>query len=88
MDPQSVKSAGGLMPGEHSDKMKGEWMSIDDRNNDSAMMAVDGEEKFYTDHTRNCTGISGPRLWSDDEEVNRLWDKYGKPIPNGTSVLS
>lgn len=45
---------------------------------------LDGNDsKFYTDHARNCTGISGPRLWSDDEEVNKLWDKYGKPISNG-----
>ena len=39
---------------------------------------------FYSNHTRNRTGIMGPKQWSDNEEVNRLWEMFGKPLPNGT----
>lgn len=34
-------------------------------------------------HHKNTTGIAGQRNWSDDEEVNRLWEKYSKPASNG-----
>ncbi len=41
-------------------------------------------------HRKNTTGIVGHRDWSDDEHVNRLWEKYSLPVPNsktGNMVL-
>lgn len=34
-------------------------------------------------HHKNTTGIIGQRNWSDDDEVNKIWEKYSKPAPNG-----
>lgn len=42
--------------------------------------------KMYISHCRNTTGVIGPKFWSDDEEINKLWEKYGKPISNGISI--
>jgi len=33
-------------------------------------------------HHKNTTGIIGQRNWSDDDEVNKIWEKYSKPAPN------
>lgn len=70
-----------LMP-ESADMMNEDTsFGKDEVGSNEPRLSEDG--KFYTDHARNCTGIAGPRLWSDDEEVNRLWDQYGKLVSNG-----
>lgn len=59
---------------------------IDQRNGDHTMTTAEAAH-FYCNHARNRTGIIGPRQWSSDEEVNKLWEKYGQPLPNGTDPL-
>lgn len=40
-------------------------------------------DSVYPSHHKNTTGIVGQSNWSDNEEVNRLWEKYSKPAGNG-----
>lgn len=40
-------------------------------------------QEVNTSHHKNTTGIVGQRHWSDDEDVNKLWEKYSKPATNG-----
>lgn len=43
------------------------------------------ETPFY--HRKNTTGIVGQRNWSDDENVNKLWEKYSKPVDNNVESI-
>lgn len=48
-------------------------------------LIISASSPVHENHRRNTTGLVGSHAWSDNDQVNKLWDKFSKPVENGTA---